>query len=71
METQIYKKKSKLCVTYIAKFEANRAKKVKLLHCTIIPHQAIGKSIRYTAWKSSSGDSRNVEAIAIVYFSKL
>jgi hypothetical protein len=61
----------KLCVSYTAKFEANRAKKVKLLHWAIIPHQAIGKSVCYTAWKSSNGDSGDVETIAIVYFSKL
>lgn len=61
----------KLCVTYIANFEANRAKQVKLLHWAVIPHQAIGNSVCYTAWKSSNGDSGNVEAIATVYFSKL
>ena len=60
----------KLCVTYIAKFEANKARKVKRLHWAIILHQTIGKSVRYTAWKSSNGDSGNVEATAIVYFSK-
>jgi len=61
----------KLCVIYIENFEVNRAKKVKLLHWAIIPHQAIGKSICYTAWKSSNGDCGDVEAIAIVYFLKL
>jgi hypothetical protein len=61
----------KLCVIYIAKFEANRAKEVKLLHWVVTHHQTTGNSICYTAWKSSYGDSGNVEAIASLFLEAL